>query len=431
MTAVVGILNKKGAAIAADSAVTISRGFRGQKISNSANKMIRLSDDQPIAVMIVGNACLMGIPWDIIIRWYRVKRKGLVLPTLHDYIKDFISFVEENRFFQTDDQRQEWLEYKCGEFYHLISSEEDDMELSLFGQAEEETSPTDESNTPNAIEELRATIASIKDGLSEKQIYPRFVDYPLSEFSESARETILDFMGKDPLIPAKALDLLDEVVECIYDSFRHVKSGEETQLVFSGFGQDETYPVLECVNVNFGLDRRLAYWINEKDVVKISDTRDSALCPYAQTDIMALMTDRIDPYLKQHVCSIAEEEMKGILMTIGFSLREEGVADEISEAVEYLDLQDLFDDFRAFVNNKVLGERHSRFYDSVADLTLTEMAQLAECLVSATALCRHLTFEQESVGGLVDLAIITKKDGFHWLNRKCWYDTPGKDGFNL
>ena len=51
MTAVIGILNKEGAAIAADSAVTVSN-YRGEKILNSANKMIRLSEVAPIGVMI-------------------------------------------------------------------------------------------------------------------------------------------------------------------------------------------------------------------------------------------------------------------------------------------------------------------------------------------------------------------------------------------
>lgn len=47
MTAVVGILNKRGIAIAADSAVTMNRK-RNEKIANSANKMLRLCSSTPI-----------------------------------------------------------------------------------------------------------------------------------------------------------------------------------------------------------------------------------------------------------------------------------------------------------------------------------------------------------------------------------------------
>ena len=56
MTALVGILNVRGAAIAADSAVTMTRD-RNRKIANSANKMLRLSSAQPVSVMICGSGC--------------------------------------------------------------------------------------------------------------------------------------------------------------------------------------------------------------------------------------------------------------------------------------------------------------------------------------------------------------------------------------
>ena len=85
MTAIVGILNKRGIAIAADSAVTFTNAIQEvtiqnknekvisikDKVINSGDKMLRLKDKQPVAVMIVGNSLLTKLPWDVIIRWYR------------------------------------------------------------------------------------------------------------------------------------------------------------------------------------------------------------------------------------------------------------------------------------------------------------------------------------------------------------------------
>ena len=56
MTSVVGILNKHGVAIAADSAVTRQRrkdGSRLQKFTKNGNKMVRLCEAVPVAVMII------------------------------------------------------------------------------------------------------------------------------------------------------------------------------------------------------------------------------------------------------------------------------------------------------------------------------------------------------------------------------------------
>ena len=63
MTALVSILNKRAAVIAADSAVTITNGDN-RKIINTATKIFRLSSKNPIGVMIYSSAEFMGIPWD-------------------------------------------------------------------------------------------------------------------------------------------------------------------------------------------------------------------------------------------------------------------------------------------------------------------------------------------------------------------------------
>ena len=52
---------------------------------------------------------------------------------------------------------------------------------------------------------------------------------------------------------------------------------------------------------------------------------------------------------------------------------------------------------------------------------------LAENLIKATELRKKIMNEAEEVGGLIDLAVITKNDGFQWLNRKSWYD-PSRGG---
>ena len=71
MTAVVGLLNKRGVAIAADSAVTRSRGRKGTKCTKNGSKMLRLSNAVPVSVMLTGNGDYICNPWDVIVRRYR------------------------------------------------------------------------------------------------------------------------------------------------------------------------------------------------------------------------------------------------------------------------------------------------------------------------------------------------------------------------
>ena len=50
------------------------------------------------------------------------------------------------------------------------------------------------------------------------------------------------------------------------------------------------------------------------------------------------------------------------------------------------------------------------------------MANLAESLVELTSLIRRMTPKEETVGGPVDVAIVSKGDGFIWLKRKHYFD---------
>ena len=88
MTAVAGILNKQGVAIAADSAVTVN-GSNNRKVYNSANKIFTLSKFHPVGIAIYNSAQVMGIPWEILIKEYRKQIKDKSFAKLSDYKDDF------------------------------------------------------------------------------------------------------------------------------------------------------------------------------------------------------------------------------------------------------------------------------------------------------------------------------------------------------
>ena len=91
MTSEIVIMNQLAIALAADSAVTIE----GQKIYNTVNKIFALSKYQPIGIMIYGNDNLMGIPWESIIKNYRMKLGDKEFNSLDEYSKKFIEYLEK------------------------------------------------------------------------------------------------------------------------------------------------------------------------------------------------------------------------------------------------------------------------------------------------------------------------------------------------
>ena len=94
MTALVGVLNKRGAAIAANSAMTVF-GNGNSKIYNNEQKIFPLSDRNPVGVMICNNLNFLTTPWALIFELYKEKRGGMTFPSLTDYVNDFIEFAEQ------------------------------------------------------------------------------------------------------------------------------------------------------------------------------------------------------------------------------------------------------------------------------------------------------------------------------------------------
>ena len=97
MTAEIAIMNANAIALAADSAVTINTitkdGFENQKIFTSANKLFDLSINHPVGIMIYGNASFMGLPWETIIKVYRMEIGDKKYDTLEEYADSFIKFL--------------------------------------------------------------------------------------------------------------------------------------------------------------------------------------------------------------------------------------------------------------------------------------------------------------------------------------------------
>src|SRR5688500_14750803 len=116
MTAEIAILNKFGVALAADSAVTISfpenSGAKRNSKIYSTNKLFMLSKYYPVGVMIYGNAGLMGVPWELIIKEYRKRQLGdKHYSQLVEYARDFIGYLNGNTFYFPEELQKDRVYY--------------------------------------------------------------------------------------------------------------------------------------------------------------------------------------------------------------------------------------------------------------------------------------------------------------------------------
>ena len=67
----------------------------------------------------------------------------------------------------------------------------------------------------------------------------------------------------------------------------------------------------------------------------------------------------------------------------------------------------------------IITEKYtSGLVNTVEFFNVEDMVNMAESLISITNLQRHITSSEETVGGPIDVAVITKTGGFLWAKQK-------------
>ena len=75
------------------------------------------------------------------------------------------------------------------------------------------------------------------------------------------------------------------------------------------------------------------------------------------------------------------------------------------------------------------NERWRKIVGAVEALTISELAQVASTLVGLSSFEQQMSPESETVGGPVDVAVISKGDGFIWIDRKHYFRKELNDHF--
>lgn len=436
MTSVVGILNKRGIALAADSAVTRKRNKEGgglrlvEKCTKNGNKMVRLSGNTnpaKITVMFTGNAEYLGTPWDVIARRYRQKRGDTVHATVEDAAIDFFEFIAENLAF--------WNECAVNEFM-------DNLMVNTFYEISRRISRTDterdergEMIHPDAfIKAFKMIVAARKRGAKVRGLCPKFKEYSIEKFRENIAGMVDSFLkGYEPTEDEDTEWFCErypkEVLEAIRPDFEEAllakissrnESDDSAELIFCGFGAEQEYPSLVPATVCGGFDFHVNYHIRQRDVVSISDERPVAICPFAQKDVIKSIIMGIHTrwwsYAYENLRQMIEPATTAIFNPFEGEEKPEGLMEKLRE----VKVQDLLCKFPGEAE-EMLDTTQREWEEALANYDLEEMAALADSLIELTGFHRILTFSEEQVGGTVDLAVMSKEDGFNWLRRKNWY----------
>lgn len=416
MTAEIAIMNKHSIALASDSAVTMRNGV-SEKIKTSANKLFALSKYHPIGIMVFGNADFMGIPWETIIKIYRNKLGKKKFDTLEEHTDNFIAFLDNgNSLFPESVQKAYLLSIVYSYFYFIKREIETKLDLILTQKNE---------ITQGEVKEITSTI--IKNHYKEwkdADIIPSIPETHCKDIADKYGEdidAIIDDVFQRSPITKHHLNQLKEIATSLCSKFpKNIEKQGNSGVVIAGFGEKDTFPSLRAFDIEGIVNDRLKYKLGLHD--KISFENDASISSFARDEMVKTFMEGIDPsYMATEQDYLGELFSKYTEMVTKILIKENDKKNEKTKKK----LQKLSSRILKEHLEKCKTYRQENYISPVtsvvAMLPKDELAAMAETLVSLTSFALKVKLEPETVGGPIDVAVISKSDGFIWIKRKHYF----------
>lgn len=418
MTAEIAVLNKEAVALSADSASTVWTGA-GPKVFNSVSKIFGLTKGEPVGVMLYGQAAFLGVPWETVIRAFRDNRKAQACDTLAGYGTEFIDFIEGwDEMFPADAQEAYVARTIYGYFAYLWERIEEAVTAVWDAQG-----PLRRSQTKAIAREVIATHHQAwKDATDTGGSLAGSAEEIRTQFAGQIKAARLEVFAKTRIGSGTAR-YLTEIAGWLFTKQPAVGSHPEVSgVVIAGFGTDEYFPHLVSYEFEGMVFDKVKFTEGEPvRVGRAPDTAMAAVVPFAQHDSVRAFMEGLHPdagtAIGNEVGRLLTDYPAEVLDNAGVSAQTRTkVLDAFAQQHEAE---------REKIGKRVSGylerEHVSPVLDIVGVLPKDELAMMAESLVNLTSFRHRVSFGAETVGGPIDVAVISKGDGFVWIKRKHYF----------
>lgn len=382
MTSEVVIMNRNAMAMAADSAVTVGN----IKTYTGVNKLFYISNNPPIGIMIFGSADFENIPMETLIKEFTRKTDFDKIDDIESIKNEFLIFLAKNTS-TTDMQKQ--IKNNLVLFNKIIKPTIRDMDSKSFEEF--------------VISNGKTTLPDFLRDISEINNYEYdFADLIPDEIDE-AKHDILTMSLKNIF-----LDFLTSL---------------NTGVVIAGFSEQDMFP--SCIQFKMHFNYNGEIKISNYD--SLINYKGNAVIPFAQKDVIKTFMTGIDDGMKNLIEFNFYQTISEYLIQLKRNISYDDEIDKKSlnkieiKIDKFLNnCQSLSLDFMK--NIETLEEKFSApIVNSIGALPKNELGNMAESLIHSTSLKRKVSNDLESVGGDIDVAIISKSDGFIWKKKKGYF----------
>jgi Txe/YoeB family toxin of Txe-Axe toxin-antitoxin module len=417
MTCEVLVMNRLGLVLAADSAITFtSKDDAGVKTSFSAgaNKIFQLSNHEPVGVMIFNNAGLQNIPWEIIIKSFRVHLGENKYDTMEEYAAALHDFIVANKSLFPEEHKDNHLKKLAFNSFLFLINFSRNFAPDLNDSNKTGTHKDEWAKFKNFISQTLPNIP-LPNHFTEAQL-----EKTKKEYTEWLTQIIGDYLNNtDSLSHLKnvidAKELAGYSIDALYKLYSAIFDSSYTGIVIAGYGKDDCFSSYVEVKY-YGFINEALITENLKSAIIDHNEIDSVIEAFAQQAMVETFVTGYSPTVWGKV----KDKSKELAQKISDDLVKNGGATLPANWAETL--EKLNEEFTQEWSRDVLQEHYLPLRRIIGGLAIEEMSELAETLVMLESLKEKVTSRTQSVGGPIDVAVITKAEGLVWIKRKLFFD---------
>ncbi|MFC7278179.1 hypothetical protein ACFQS1_29690 [Paractinoplanes rhizophilus] len=420
MTAEAVVMNKSAVAMAADSAVTISSGRQGSKTFETVNKLFELIKGRPVGFMIYANAEINGMPWETVLKSFRDANRDLSLPYLEDYVDSFSEYIKDNRDMVGPASEVRLVIDKA---YNALT----DIFEYVFERQESCVTNTGRlvmtrvsSLVTEAIDRAEARYEPIHDGPWTDAVGPKQIR---ETFGQAIDMLVGELFGEWRLKKSIRNRLSNIAISYIT---KVVPDPAASGVVIAGFGERDYFPKMHSVRVR-GMLRNSVLSYGHEDVA-IEQNYAGHLETFAEDEEARAYISGVNSAVRKKIVEYWRGWMTDSRTEIASTLSRFGnltaaEKTEVEEAMSKI-TSDRLHEFMHHMQDHEDSTFVAPFLESISFLPKDELAVLAESLVNLTSLKQRMDVQSvATVGGAIDVALISRGDGFVWLKRKHYFSS--------
>ena len=410
MTSEIVVMNQRAIAMAADSAVTLIDGGK-VIVRNDQKKLFNLVEGHPVGIMFFGSAELMGHPWDVLVEHFRSHARPQALPQLHAYAESLFAVLDVlDSFFPPARHGDEYKRLLASVFRYIFRYAQYLSETGAEGP--------DEAVLGQAIATVWKRYQAYPDGRPRPDLacFPRgFAATVARDYAEAAEDVIAWAFSAFSLDQKSREKLHDIAVFCVVkDLFLE----DVTGLVFAGYGAGDLYPSVVTYHASAvigGIVKRARI-----EETRIDGALHASLSLYADCSASYAFLRGIELDLEARAYGTFRAESEALVDRVVArfgdidpaareSLRRQAQAEEVPatqqacyEALNTYQQKTYIDPILAVVE---ISARQ-------------DLAETAHDLVALNIFKKRLTAQDPTVGGAIDVAVISRDAGFSWWKRQ-------------